>query len=147
MKLGIILNGVTGRMGTNQHLVRSILAIRQPVRVYRDDLFTLQVGGTEGRAVAGLRDCSVQHRATTPRPIWNRDVPREFDYPAGWQRVPDNEVFGNAFKVQWELFLKHVACNEPFPWTLLEGAKGVQLAEPGLRSWRERRWLDVAEVG
>ena len=26
--LGIILNGVTGRMGTNQHLVRSILAIR-----------------------------------------------------------------------------------------------------------------------
>ena len=27
--IGIILNGVTGRMGTNQHLVRSILAIRE----------------------------------------------------------------------------------------------------------------------
>jgi hypothetical protein len=28
-RLGIIMNGVTGRMGTNQHLVRSILAIRK----------------------------------------------------------------------------------------------------------------------
>src|SRR5262245_10590522 len=27
-RLGIIMNGVTGRMGTNQHLVRSIVAIR-----------------------------------------------------------------------------------------------------------------------
>src|ERR1700682_1323823 len=27
-RLGIIMNGVTGRMGTNQHLIRSILAIR-----------------------------------------------------------------------------------------------------------------------
>ena len=27
--IGIIMNGVTGRMGTNQHLVRSILAIRE----------------------------------------------------------------------------------------------------------------------
>jgi predicted dehydrogenase len=106
-----------------------------------------QIDGTEGSAVAGLRDCWVQPRATTPRPIWNPDVPREFDYRAGWQEVPDNEVFDNAFKVQWELFLKHVACNAPFPWTLLEGAKGVQLAALGLRSWRERRWLDVPELG
>src|SRR5436190_2173823 len=27
-RLGIVMNGVTGRMGTNQHLVRSIIAIR-----------------------------------------------------------------------------------------------------------------------
>jgi hypothetical protein len=26
-RIGIILNGVTGRMGTNQHFIRSILAI------------------------------------------------------------------------------------------------------------------------
>ena len=28
-RIGIIMNGVTGRMGLNQHLVRSILAIRK----------------------------------------------------------------------------------------------------------------------
>ena len=28
-RLGVIMHGVTGRMGTNQHLIRSILAIRQ----------------------------------------------------------------------------------------------------------------------
>jgi len=116
------------------------------VRVARDDLFTLQIDGTEGSAVAGLRDCWTQHRANTPRPVWNPDVPREFDYRAGWLEVPDNEAFDNGFKVQWELFLKHVACDGPFPWTLIEGAKGVQLAELGLRSWRERRWLEVPEV-
>ena len=28
-QIGIIMNGVTGRMGTNQHLMRSIVAIRE----------------------------------------------------------------------------------------------------------------------
>jgi len=116
------------------------------VRVLRDDLLTLQVDGTEGSAVAGLRDCRVQHRAATPRPTWNPDVPREIDYRAGWQEVPDNQRFENGFKVQWEMFLRHVGCGDPFPWTLLEGAKGVQLAEAGLRSWRERRWVDLPEL-
>ncbi len=116
------------------------------VRVMRDDLLTLQVDGTEGSAVAGLRECWIQHRASTPRPTWNPDVPSAIDYRAGWQPVPDNQRFDNGFKAQWELFLKHVACGEPFPWTLLEGAKGVQLAEAGLRSWRERRWVDVPDL-
>ena len=116
------------------------------VRVYRDDLFTLQIDGTEGSAVAGLRECRAQHRANTPRSIWNPDLRSDIDHRAGWQVVPDNQVFDNAFRVQWELFLKHVARDEPFPWTLLEGAKGVQLAELGMRSWRERRWLDVPEL-
>ena len=26
-KIGVIMNGVTGRMGTNQHLIRSLSAI------------------------------------------------------------------------------------------------------------------------
>ncbi|MDA7519622.1 Gfo/Idh/MocA family oxidoreductase, partial [Akkermansiaceae bacterium] len=39
--IGIILNGVTGRMGTNQHLVRSILAIREQGGVKLDDGTTL----------------------------------------------------------------------------------------------------------
>jgi predicted dehydrogenase len=116
------------------------------VRVYRDELFSLQVDGTEGSAVAGLRDCRVQHRATTPKPEWNPDVPNPHDFRAGWAEVPDNDQFDNAFKRQWELFIAHVVAGAPFPWNLVEGAKGVQLAELGLRSWAERRWLDVPEL-
>lgn len=113
------------------------------VRVYRDDLFVLQVDGTHGSAVAGLRDCRIQPRAATPRPLWNPDLPNPIDFRAGWQLVPDNGTFDNAFRVQWELFLRHVAGEGSFRWSLLEGAKGVQLAELGLRSWRERRWIDI----
>jgi predicted dehydrogenase len=116
------------------------------VRVYRDELVAFQVDGTEGSAVAGLRECRAQHRANTPRAIWNPDIPSPINFWETWQEVPDNEIFDNAFKVQWELFLRHVARDEPFPWDLLEGAKGVQLAELGLRSWAERRWLEVPEL-
>lgn len=116
------------------------------VRVNRDDLLTIQVDGTEGSAVAGLRDCKVQHRVNTPKPVWNPDIPNPFKFEEQWQEVPDNQLFDNGFKVQWELFLKHVVADTPFPWDLLEGAKGTQLAELGLRSWEERRWLDVPEL-
>jgi len=116
------------------------------VRVYRDELFSLQVDGTEGSAVAGLRECKVQHRVNTPKAVWNPDIPNPFNFFDDWMDVPDNMVFDNAFKVQWELFLKHVACDEPFRWDFLEGARGVQLAELGLRSWQERRWLDIPEL-
>ncbi len=57
--------------------------------------------------------------------------------------MPEQASFDNAFKHQWELFLRHVAKDEPFRWGLLEGAKGVQLAELGLESWRKRAWVDV----
>lgn len=112
-------------------------------RVYRDELFVLQVDGTEGSAVAGLRECKTQHRANTPRPVWNPDVPNPIPFRENWVDVPNNQEFGNGFRTQWELFLRHVAEDAPFRWSLLEGAKGVQLAELGLRSWQERRWLDV----
>ena len=116
------------------------------VRVYRDELVSFQVDGTEGSAVAGLRSCKAQHRSQTPKPVWNPDVPNPHDFRAGWLEVPDNQEFDNAFKVQWELFLRHVAAGEPFPWDFVEGAKGVQLAELALKSWRERRWVDVPEL-
>ena len=116
------------------------------VRVYRDELLSLQVDGTLGSAVAGLHSCKVQSRVNTPRAIWNPDVPNTHDFRADWMDVPDNQTFDNGFKVQWELFLRYVVCDEPFPWTLLEGAKGVQLAELGLQSWQERRWLDVPSL-
>lgn len=116
------------------------------VRVNRDDLLTIHVDGTEGSAVAGLRDCKVQHRVNTPKPVWNPDIPNPFNFLDQWQEVPENDQYENAFKVQWELFLKHVINDEYFPWNLLEGAKGTQLAELGLLSWKERRWIDVPEL-
>ena len=116
------------------------------VRVRRDDLLTLQVDGERGTAVAGLRDCWVQPEVTTPRPVWNPDIPSPIDYFNGWERLPDNESYDNAFKAQWELFLKHVALDTPFEWSLLEGARGVLLAEMAAESWKKRAWVDVAPL-
>jgi predicted dehydrogenase len=113
------------------------------VRVRRDDLLTLQVDGTHGSAVAGLRRCLTQPRANTPKPVWNPDIPQPIDFFAGWQEIPDNLVWDNAFKAQWELFLKHVAGEGEFGWDLLQGAKGVQLAQLAQESWAQRRWMDV----
>jgi predicted dehydrogenase len=113
------------------------------VRVRRDDLLTLQVDGTHGSAVAGLRRCFTQARVNTPKPVWNPDIPQTIDFYGGWQEVPDNTLWENAFKAQWELYLRHIAGEIEFPWNLREGAKGVQLAELGLRSWAERRWVNV----
>lgn len=112
-------------------------------RVDRDDLLTLHVDGTHGTAVAGLRDCKAQSIAATPRCVWNPDIDSPIKYRDGWTRVPDQAVYDNAFKVEWELFLKHVVTGSPFQWNLFEGAKGVQLAELALKSWAERRWVDV----
>jgi len=116
------------------------------VRVRRDDLLTLQVDGTKGSAVAGLRECYIQHYGNTPKPMWNPDVPQSINFFEGWSRVPEQEIYDNAFKAEWELFLKHVVKDEPFPWNLQEGAKGVQLAEKGLESWRKRCWVDIPEL-
>ena len=116
------------------------------VRVRRDDLLTLQVDGTKGSAVAGLRECYIQHYGNTPKPVWNPDIPQPINFFEGWAKVPEQEVYDNAFKVQWELFLKHVVKDTPFPWDLREGAKGVQLAEKGLESWSKRCWLEIPEL-
>ena len=116
------------------------------VRVNREELFCLQVDGTHGSAVAGLRDCKVQHRVNTPKAVWNPDIANPFDFRDQWETVPDNAGFDNGFKVQWEMFLRHVVEDAPFPHDFLEGARGVQLAELGLESWRERCWVDVPEL-
>lgn len=116
------------------------------VRVRRDDLLTMQVDGTHGSAIVGLRKCWVQSIGTTPRPTWNPDIDQPIDFLGGWQEVPDATTYDNAFKIQWEEFLKHVVLDTPFPWTLREGAKGVQLAELGLQSWAERKWLPVTDL-
>ena len=116
-------------------------------RVRRDDLVTFHVDGTLGSAVAGLHSCRSQARVNTPKPVWNPDIPQTIDFFGGWQEVPDIAVHDNGFKVQWEMFIRHVAEGAPWPHTLFEGAKGVQLAEAGLRSWKERRWIDLPELG
>jgi len=115
------------------------------VRVRRDDLLTLQVDGTRGSAVAGLRKCFVQSYEDTPKPVWNPDIAQPIDFLENWKEVPD-EAYDNAFKVQWERFLRHVAGEGPFRWGLLEGAKGVQLAELGLKSWKQGKWIDIPKL-
>ena len=115
-------------------------------RVRRDDLLTLHVDGTKGSAVAGLRDCWTQHYGNTPKPVWNPDIPNPIDFIEGWTKVPEQEDFDNAFKAQWELFLKHVVLETPFPWNLMEGAKGVQLAELGIESWEKKTWINIPEL-
>jgi len=116
------------------------------VRVRRDDLLTIKVDGTKGTAVAGLRRCWIQSQAMTPKPVWNPDVEPLVDYYADWAEVPTNQPHDNAFKVQWELFLEHLVQGVPFRWNLLEGVKGVQLAELGMESWRQGRWIGVPEL-
>jgi predicted dehydrogenase len=116
------------------------------VRVDRDELVEFQVDGTHGSAVAGLRTCRVQHRSATPKPVWDPDRPATERFREQWQEVPDNGEFGNGFKAQWELFLRHVVLDEPWRWDLLAGARGVQLAELGLRSAAQGRRLDVPEL-
>lgn len=116
------------------------------VRVNRDELVEFQLDGTEGSAVAGLRHCRVQHRAATPKPVWNPDIADIQPFRDQWQEVPDNEPFDNGFKVQWELFLRHVLADEPFPYDFRAAARGVQLAELGLRSSAEGRRIAVPEL-
>jgi predicted dehydrogenase len=113
------------------------------VRVNRRELLELQVDGTNGSAVAGLRNCAAQHRVATPVPVWNPDVPDDNDYLAQWTDIPDTEGYENGFKAQWQLFLAHAAEGKPFRWDLVQGARGVQVAELALRSSAEGRRVDV----
>jgi predicted dehydrogenase len=115
-------------------------------RVRRDDLLTVHVDGERGSAVAGLREVFVQSAAATPKPVWNPDIPQPIDFYESWSKVPNNIAYDNAFKLQWEAFLKHVVLDTPWPYSLMEGAKGVQLAELGMRSWREGRWMEVEKL-
>jgi predicted dehydrogenase len=111
--------------------------------VRRDDLVTFHVDGTHGSAVATLTECRSQARVNTPRPVWNPDVKNSMDFFDQWQEVPDSMSYDNGFKLQWEHFIRHIAEDAPYRWTLPEGAKGVQLVEAALQSWKERRWIDV----
>jgi predicted dehydrogenase len=130
-------------VGHNGEPVIAQLNMSWATRVRRDDLVTFHVDGTHGSAVAGLQECRAQSRVTTPRPVWNPDVKQTMNFTDQWQEVPDTEFYDNGFKIQWEHFIRHVVEDAPYQWTLPEGAKGVQLVEAALQSWKERRWVDV----
>ena len=115
-------------------------------RVHRPDLLTMQVDGTDGSAMVGLRKCWIQSHGNTPKPVWNPDIDNPIDFYNGWNEVPDFGPYDNAFKIQWEMFLRHVVLDEDWSFTLREGAKGVQLAELGLKSSEQRQWLDLPEL-
>jgi predicted dehydrogenase len=112
-------------------------------RVKRDDLLQIQVDGTEGSAVCGLHRCFVQPLVATPKPFFDPERPQPMVFDAQWQEMPDIEPLRNGYRAGWELFLRHVAEDAPFPSSLLEGAKSVQLAEACYQSNRERRWIEL----
>jgi len=116
------------------------------VRVRRDDLLVLQVDGTEGSAVAGLHKCRCQSYDQTPQFVWNPDEDKPTDYYDSWTEMPDAKKYDNAFKKQWELFLRHVTLDEPFPWTFREGAKNILLAEKALDSWQNKTWMEIPQL-
>jgi predicted dehydrogenase len=113
------------------------------VRVNRDELVEFQVDGTHGSAVAGLHGCRAQSRDLTPVPVWDPDVPTDARFRDQWQEVPATTPPVNAFRAQWELFIRHVCAGEPFPYDFRSGARGVRLAELGLESSAEGRRLPV----
>ena len=115
-------------------------------RVKRDDLLQIQVDGTLGSAVCGLHRCFVQPLVATPKPFFDPERPQSMLFDEQWQELPDVEPFRNGYRAGWELFLGHVVGGAPFPSPLLEGAKGVQLAEACHQSNRERRWIDLPEL-
>ncbi len=133
-------------IGHNGEPIIAQMNMSWATRVRRDDLVTFHVDGTHGSAVAGLSSCRAQSRVTTPRPVWNPDEKQTMNFFDQWQEVPDTQVYDNGFKIQWEHFIRHVVDNEPWRWTLPEGAKGVQLVEAALQSWKERRWVDVPKL-
>jgi predicted dehydrogenase len=133
-------------VGHNGEPVVAQLNMSWATRVNREDLVTFHVDGTHGSAVATLTGCKAQSRVNTPRPVWNPDVRQTMKFTEQWQDVPDTQFYDNGFKIQWEHFIRHVVENAPYQWTLPEGAKGVQLVEAALQSWKERRFIDVPQL-
>ena len=115
-------------------------------RVRKDDLVTFHADGVLGAAVSGLTRCYVQDRDATPSPVWNPDEPQTIDFFGTWQEYGADLSFDNGFKTEWEMFIRSLYDDGEFGWNLLEGAKGVQLAECAMQSWEERRWIDVASL-
>ncbi|WP_322920177.1 Gfo/Idh/MocA family protein [Nocardioides renjunii] len=109
------------------------------VRVERKELVEFQVDGTHGSAVAGLFNCRIQPRESTPMPVWNPDLPTTEDFRGQWREIPDNQVFRNGFRAQWEQFLLDVHAGRPHAYDFSAGVRGLELVDAGLTSSAEGR--------
>src|SRR2546421_7823196 len=125
-RLGVIMNGVTGRMGLNQHLIRSIIAIRDQggVRLSNGDRVMpdpILVGRDASRVEQLGRQFNV--------PRWTSDLDTA---------LADNNdtVFFDAATTQARPSLltrainagKHVYCEKPIATNLEEAVAVVKLA-------------------
>jgi len=115
-------------------------------RVRRDDLMVMQVDGTGGSAVTGVFDCLTQHRVQTPALVWNAEDRPAIDHRAAWLPVPELPPLGNAFKVHWELFLRHVVEDAPYAWDFAMAARGIELAEKCYASSRDGTWETMTAI-
>ncbi len=121
-------------------------------RVRREDLLTLQIDGTDGSAVAGLRRCHTQPAAETPTILgfrMGRDADTMSvgtDYYAGWQEVTDATPYKNPYRYGWECFIAHVVADAPFHSPLSAGIRDVQLTEACLDSAASGTWIDMPSL-
>ncbi len=121
-------------------------------RVRREDLLTLQIDGTEGSAVAGLRRCHTQRAAETP-PIKGFRMGKDADtmsvatdYYAGWQEVTDATPYKNPYRHGWEKFIAHVVADAPFDSRLSAGIRDVQLSQACLDSVASGKWIEMPSL-
>ena len=94
--------------------------------------------------MCGLHHCFIQPLAATPKPFFDPERPQLMVFDEQWQEMPDIDPVRNGYRAGWELFLRHVVEDAPFPSPFRVGAKSIQLAEACHQSNRERRWVDLA---
>ena len=90
----------------------------------------------KGQRRCRAASCKVQHRVNTPKPVWNPDLVSPTTFLATGKRSRKTKPTKMDSKCSGKNFCVMLLTGAPFPYTLLEGAKGVQLAEAGLKSWR-----------
>jgi len=121
-------------------------------RVRRDDLFTFQVDGIKGSAIAGTRQCWKQASSDTPifhgfRMGRDSDTMRTLiDYNKSWKEVPDFAPYKNPYRLGWENFIKHVVFDTPFYANFSAGIRDVELAEACQRSTEDGSWIDMKKL-
>jgi len=116
-------------------------------RVHREFPIQVQMDGTAGSAVAGPFGCYTQPAEGAPGGPMASALPPTGSFFEDWTKAPMPENPLGSYRAGWELFIRHVLEDAAFPYGLIEGAKGVQLAEAAYRSSRERRWIEVPALG